>query len=164
MADKDKNAAPEEEQQEKTTFKGFIMGLLAFTIVILIGFVLVNTALVNLGLLDPKQGIVNHVMAILPFGDKEEDAENAPAFIETEANTTLYKNNGSFGVFIGIDGDIETADLVGSDTDLNDRDIVDDTRFIHKGMSMTADDQIDAPVRIEQFGQFLVLVKSNVGK
>ena len=79
------------------------MGLLAFTIVILAGVILVNTALVNLGLMDPKHGIVNQFMEILPFGH-EEEAEQPSTFIETEANAALYQNTGSFGVFIGIDG------------------------------------------------------------
>ena len=108
MAENENSTAPVEEQEEKTTFKGFIMGLLAFTIVMLIGVILVNTALVNLGLMDSKHGIVNQVMAILPFGDKEDSEEDNPQFIETEANTALYKNNGNFGVFIGIDG-VEAA-------------------------------------------------------
>ena len=103
MADETKNVPPEEQEEEKTTFKGFIMGLLAFTVVILIGVILVNTALVNLGLKDPKHGIVNQFLAILPFGH-EEEVEEAPTFIETEANTALYQNTGSFGVFLGIDG------------------------------------------------------------
>lgn len=103
MADEQKNV-PTEEQDEKTTFKGFIMGFLAFTIVILVGVVLVNTTMVNLGLMDPKHGIVNQVMAILPFGDKGNDDVEPSTFIETEANSALYRNTGSFGVFIGIDG------------------------------------------------------------
>ncbi|MBR0428693.1 MAG: endo alpha-1,4 polygalactosaminidase [Lachnospiraceae bacterium] len=103
MANEEQNA-PVEEQEEKTTFKGFIMGLLAFTIVMLAGLILVNTALVNLGLLDEKKGIVNQVISILPFGHSDEEEVTPSQFIETEANTTLYQNTGSFGVFIGIDG------------------------------------------------------------
>ncbi|MCR5640098.1 MAG: endo alpha-1,4 polygalactosaminidase [Lachnospiraceae bacterium] len=114
MAKKEKNVPTEEQQEEKTTFKGFIMGLLAFTIVILIGVVLVNTALVNLGLMDPKHGIVNQVMAILPFGDKETEEGEVSTFIETEANAALIQNTGSFGVFIGIDG-TEIARTAGYD-------------------------------------------------
>ena len=64
----------------------------------------------------------------------------------------------------GIILDVKAADLVRAASHLDDRDAVHDLRGLHKGVGMSADDQVHTPVRIQKSGQLPVLLDADVGE
>ena len=67
-------------------------------------------------------------------------------------------------VVIGIDHNIESADLVGSGRRLNYRNSVYGRRLFKKSVAVTADDNVNSPVRIKKFRKLFVFFKTDMGK
>ena len=65
-------------------------------------------------------------------------------------------------VVVRIDVDIEPADEIRPGPGLSDQDIIDDDRFGHKCVGVSAQNDIDAPGRIQAGGQFFVLIEADV--
>ena len=67
-------------------------------------------------------------------------------------------------VLVGVDQDVEAADLVGAGARLHDGDAVDDGRLRQEGVGMSADDDVHAPFGLQQGCQFLIFLEADVGQ
>ena len=65
---------------------------------------------------------------------------------------------------VGIYHDIKTTDLVRACSGLNNKNIINLYRMLQKGMRMTADNNINAPIWIKHCRQFLILFEADMRK
>ena len=65
-------------------------------------------------------------------------------------------------MIVDIIGNVKSPDDARAGARLYDRDIVDIFRLLHKGVAVSADDQVYAPLRIQQLRQLFVLFKADM--